>query len=258
MRKIFYIFIFTSILSGDLYPAVRHMDFALSAAGALRNDPLTYVASSAFFPDTLCLVSAWTPGFRGYGIQEGYVYGGSHFGSLSFKTQYHHLMSNHDLSIGIPLLREEQIRAGVRLTYGLSSIHGVETLHGGSCSGAVNIRPHPHWDIFMQTEHCLSFPQDKSIRFFEPVTSVRLRWDPGGPVTMNVFISKQEYLPWEAGVLIAGSLWDTLYPSLLYAVPDGRLVLTIRIRIGRFNIHESLAYHPYLGITQSVFIAYAY
>ncbi|MBW6458277.1 MAG: hypothetical protein K0B52_03850, partial [FCB group bacterium] len=71
-------------------------------------------------------------------------------------------------------------------------------------------------------------------------------------------ISKQEYLPWEAGLQIAGSLWDTLYPSLLYSIPDGRVALTIRIRIGRFNIHECVTYHPHLGITQSVFIGYAH
>jgi len=192
MRKIFYNLIIVSILSGSLSAAVRYMDFALSGGAAVRNDPLWYAVNTAFFPDTLCLMSAWTPGFGGYGIQEGFVYAGRRFGSLSFKTQHHHLMSNHDLSIGIPILKEEQIRAGIRLTYGLSHIPGVETLHGGSCSGAVSLRPHPHWDIMMQTEHCFSFPQDKSLRFFEPATSVRLRWDSGGPVTMHIHISKQE------------------------------------------------------------------
>jgi len=246
--------LFSEILSA----AVWHVDLALSTAGANRNDPAFFISNSALFPDTLCMISAWTPGYKGYGIQEGLVYAGTRFASLSFKTQYHRLMSNHDLSIGIPILKEDQIRAGIRLTYGLSAIPGVETLHGGSCSGAINIRPHPHWDIFMQTEHCLFFPQDRSMRFFEPVTKALLRWDPGGPISMNVFISKREYLPWDAGLQVAGSLWGALYPSLLYVVPDGRLALTIRIRIGRFNIHECLSYHPFLGVSQSVFISYAH
>ena len=110
-----------------------------------ERDLFAYVLNPASFPDSLCLMSAWSPVYPGFGIREGWIYAGGPGLGLSIKTQYHRLMSNHQLSVGFPILDESYIKAGLQFHYDVSWLHNVEALHKVSCSGAVILQPDPAW-----------------------------------------------------------------------------------------------------------------
>ncbi|MEA2077541.1 MAG: hypothetical protein U9O95_05935 [Candidatus Marinimicrobia bacterium] len=219
---------------------------------------MSYVLHPACFPDTLCLASVWSPVYKGFGIQEGMIYGGSRGFDLSLKTQYHPLMSNHMLTFGFPILKEEQIRAGLQFHYTLSSLHGIDIRHKGSCSGGLLLYPHPDWVISFYSMHLLSFPRDSTEHLLEAATGTMISYSIIPGLQISMAFQKRVLLSWQMLFSVSYRPWEVLAGSVRYGVTEHELEVELSIDPGRWQMQVILNYHRYLGMTQKIVIAYAY
>ena len=250
------------IFSGCLYAAVWHIEDLIncSSDGQIpdKHNPLSCIVNPAVFPDTLCFVSGWSPCFSGFGVQEGLIYVGLPRISFTFITQYHRLMSNHAVTVAFPVLQENHIHAGLQIHYGISIIPDIETVHSGSCSGGILVFPHPQCTISLLTRYGMTFPQDKTYRLFEPLTSVSVAYFPYSTLTMVGGLQKREYLPWQGFAGLVYRPWDVFQVSALYEISSGQLKMNLQLALGRWSTNECVNIHPYLGMSQGIFIGYAY
>ncbi len=223
-----------------------------------RSDAISSALHPAYFPDTLCLASVWSPVYTGFGIQEGMIYGGGRGFDLSLKTQYHKLMSNHMLTFGFPILREEQIRAGLQFHYTLSALHGIDMQHKGSCSGGLLLNPHPDWVISLYSMHLLSFPRDSTEHLLEASTGAMMSLSLIPELQISIVFQKRVLLPWQMFLGVNYRPWKVLACSLKYGLSEHELELGLSIAPGRWQMQAIINYHRYLGLTQKIVIAYAY
>lgn len=257
MPKAIYIVLIT-FLPWCLSGVVWHMQDNLPLFPDDENDAVSCLADPSLFADTLCFVSGWSPGFREFGIREGLIYAGTRSFSLSFMTQYHRLMANHVLSAAFPVLKEEHLRAGLEVHYGISAIPGLETLHGGSCSGSVRLVPHPQWQVLLRSRYALSFPREPAAGIFESETLAGISYAPLPFIRLSGCLSKRAALPWKGVLQMSYLPGKALTLTAGYDVWDNDLALRIRVRVRRWEVEENLRLHPVLGISHLLFIAYAY
>ena len=182
-------FILFSVFFAGANAAVWHI--GSSFPGAIRDGPLAYSQNCALFPDTLCVMSAWSPVYQKFGIQEGMIYVGTKRFDLSLKTQYHALMSNHQVSFSFPILNENTLKAGLQLHYTLSALHGVDAQHRGSCSGGLIIKPHPGWKISLYSMHLLSLPCDSTEHLLEAYSGATFSYSPVSETSMFLTFQKR-------------------------------------------------------------------
>ena len=219
-------------------------------------DPQTCVFHPAIFPDTLCFASSWSNTFKGYGIHEGMVYGGSSNFDISFITQYHRLMSNHRLNIGFPILKEKNIKAGLQLHYTLSALHGVGSKHKGSCSGGVIISPTPDWQVSLYSMHLLGYPRDSTEHVLEAkigaMCSIRILPSFKFAVQTNKTVNTS----WR---FLMGVIWQPISiisMGLKSEFESDNIFFDLMVTPGKWKILLTLSLHRYLGLTQQVMIAY--
>lgn len=225
---------------------------------AIRDDPFAYAQSPALFPDTLCVASGWSPVYRKFGIQEGMIYIGARGFDLSLKTQYHILMSNHQLSFGFPVLNETTVQAGLQLHYTLSALSGVDSQHRGSCSGGMIISPHPDWKISLYSMHLLSFPRDSTEHLLEAYSGCAFVYSLLPELNMSLVFQKRVLFPWQMFLGINYKPWEVLACSIQYEVAEHQWEIGLSICPGRLMIRAILKHHPYLGFSQQYMIAYVY
>lgn len=257
MSKAIYI-VLIILLPVCLSGVVWHLQENLPLFPDDEKDALSCVADPSVFADTLCFVSAWSPGFREFGICEGLFYAGSRSFALTFVTQHHRLMGNHVLSAAFPVIKGENIRAGLELHYGISAIPGFETRHGGSCSGAVRLFPHPQWQVMLRSRYMLAFPQEPAAGIFESGILAGITYAPLPFVRLSGCLSKCAALPWSGVLQLSCLPGKALSVSAGYDIWDRDLALRIRVRVRRWQVEENLRFHPVLGISHMIFIAYAY
>lgn len=212
----------------------------------------------ANFPDTLCFAAAWSPLYPGFGIQEGMLYAGTAFFDLSLKSQYHTLMSNHQLSLGFPILSETAIKAGLQLHYTLSALHGNEILHKGSCSGGLVIRPQPNWQVSLFSMHMLTFPVDSVEHLLEPELSAGLTLNILPRFSTSIYCSKSLNLPWRSYVGFDWDIVQNISINAIYELGTNNIALRLDVGIGKIETTGSFALHSYLGLTQGYAFTYGY
>jgi hypothetical protein len=225
---------------------------------SVKVNALNYALHPAEFPDTLCLLSLWSPIYSGFGIQEGMIYGGGRGFDLSLKTQYHRLMSNHMLTVGFPILTEDQIYAGLQFHYTLSALHGVDTQHKVSCSGGMCLKPHPNWDISLYSMHLLSFPRDSTEHLLEASSGCKITYSILPQLQIFGTAQKRASLPWQTYFGVHYKPWKILNCALEYEISEHQLECIINICPGRWQFGMSLNVHALLGMSQHIMIAYVY
>ena len=253
--KFKFIMLFTLFFVGA-YAAVWHIGSSFPCA--IRDGPEVFLQHPAMFPDTLCVASGWTPVYRKFGVQEGLIYGGSNGFDLSLKTQYHELMSNHQVSFGFPILNENALKAGLQLHYTLSALHGIDTRHRGSCSGGLLILPHPNWEISLYSMHLLSFPGDSIEHLLEPRSGCAFAFSPIRKTSLGLVFQKRSLLPWQVMLGFAYEPCKEFSVSLQYDVTDHQWEISLNVRPRRWWFQSIVRHHPYLGFSQQIVIAYAY
>jgi len=221
----------------------------------IRDGPLAYAQSPVLFSDTLCVASAWSPVYRKFGIQEGLIYIGGRGYDLSFKTQYHSLMSNHQLSFGFPVLNETALKAGLQLHYTLSALHGIDTQHKGSCSGGLLILPHPNWEISLYSMHLLSFPRDSIEHLLEENSGCGFTYSLLPELNLSVVFQKRVLLPWQMFLGIQYKPWKVLACSMQFEIEEHQWEIVLNISPGRWVVQAIVRYHPFLGFSQQYVIA---
>ena len=219
-------------------------------------DPQSCAFHPAIFPDTMCFASSWSNTFRGFGIQEGMIYGASSQFDVSVITQYHRLMSNHQLNIGFPILNEENIKAGLQLHYTLSALHGVDSKHKGSCSGGLIISPMSGWQVSLYSMHMLGYPRDSTEHILEAkigaMSSIRIL----PSLKLAVQTHKMVNTSWR---LLVGATWQPIHimsMGLKYELGNDNIFFDIVVSPGKWRLRLSLGLYRYLGLTQQVMIAY--
>jgi len=253
--KLKYIIIF-AVFFAAADAAVWHI--GSSFPYAIRDSPLAYAQSSALFPDTICVASVWSPVYRKFGIQEGMIYIGAKGFDLSLKTQYHALMSNHQLSFGFPVLNEKTLKAGLQLHYTLSALHGIDTQHKGSCSGGMIIDPHPDWKISLYSMHLLSFPRDSTEHLLEASSGCSVAYSPITKLSMTMTLQKRNMFPWQLVFGVHYVPWKVLSASLKFDVTEQQWEMGFSICPGKWWMQAIVRYHSYLGFSQQYVIAYVY
>ena len=253
--KFKYIILFTVLFAGA-NAAVWYIGSSFPCA--IRDGPLAYIQNPALFPDTLCTASVWSPVYRKFGIQEGMIYGGGKGFDLSLKTQYHTLMSNHQLSFGFPILDETMIQAGLQFHYTLSALHGIDTRHKGSCSGGMLIRPHLNWEISLYSMHLLSFPRDSTEHLLEANSGCAFAYSLLRKLKLSVVFQKRVLLPWQMFLGIQYKPWKILACSMQYEIEEHQWEIELNICPGRWVVQAIVRHHPFLGFSQQFVIAYVY
>lgn len=255
------LFLLLFLFPGILFAVVWHIEdmaeISCLWSDTKFNDPLSQLAQTALFPDTLSIISGWSPVFSSFGIHEGLLYAGFRNIDLSLKTQYHRLMTNHVLAAGFPVLREEHILAGLRINYAFSTIQGYSAQQAGSCSGGVVMHPESQWQISLQSLNALSFADDSS-RFFEPCTYASAVFSPGGGLNIAGGLNKRKDLPWQVYFGVSYRLREMLHISADLECYTGDLRFSVVLKIKRWHIYECVRFHPGLGMSQSIFLSYAY
>ncbi|MCK5817257.1 MAG: hypothetical protein KAH15_04565 [Candidatus Marinimicrobia bacterium] len=249
-------FILFTVLFAVTDAAVWHI--GSSFPYAIRDGPLAYAQSPVLFSDTLCVASAWSPVYRKFGIQEGLIYIGGRGYDLSFKTQYHSLMSNHQLSFGFPVLNETALKAGLQLHYTLSALHGIDTQHKGSCSGGLLILPHPDWEISLYSMHLLSFPRDSIEHLLEANSGCAFTYSLLPELKLSVVFQKRVLLPWQMFLGIQYKPWKVLACSMQFEIEEHQWEIELNICPGRWVVQAIVRHHPFLGFSQQYVIAYVY
>ncbi len=235
--------------------AVWHID---AFPSNINTGAMSYVLHPAAFPDSLCVLSLWSPVYYGFGIQEGMIYvGGSGF-DLSLKTQYHRLMSNHMLTFGFPILNEDQVSAGLQFHYTLSALHEVDTQHKVSCSGGMLLHPHPDWDISLYSMHLSSFPRDSTEHLLEPSSGCGIAYSVLSNLQITAAVQKRVSLPWQMFFGVYYKPWKVLNCTLKYEISEHELEMRLNICPGRWQLGMSLKTHAYLGMSEQILIAYVY
>jgi len=224
----------------------------------MRKGPLAYAQSPVLFPDTLSVASVWSPVYREFGIQEGMVYIGARGFDLSLKTQYHSLMSNHQLSFGFPILTETTLEAGLQLHYTLSALHGIETQHKGSCSGGLKITPHPDWGISLYSMHFLSFPRDSTEHLLEANSGCAFAYSLLPELKLSLVFQKRVLLPWQMFLGVQYKPWKVLACAIQFEIGEHQWEIELNICPGRWVIQAVVRHHPFLGFSQQYVIAYVY
>ena len=225
---------------------------------AIRDGPLAYAQSPVLFSDTLCVASVWSPVYRKFGIQEGLIYIGCSGFDLSLKTQYHSLMSNHQLSFGFPVLNETALKAGLQLHYTLSALHGIDTQHKGSCSGGLLILPHSDWGISLYSMHLLSFPRDSIEHLLEANSGCAFTYSLLPELELSVVFQKRVLLPWQMFLGIQYKPWKVLACSMQFEIEEHQWEIELNISPGRWVVQAIVRHHPFLGFSQQYVIAYVY
>ena len=219
-------------------------------------DPQSCVFHPAIFPDTLCFASSWSNAFKGFEIHEGMIYGSSGKFDISVITQYHRLMSNHQLNIGFPVLNENNIKAGLQLHYTLSALHGVGSKHKGSCSGGLIISPTPDWQVSLYSMHLLRYPRDSTEHMLEAkLGAISSIWILPS-FKLSVQTHKMVNTSWR---LLIGAAWQPiqiLSMGLKYELNNNNFFFDLALMPGNWRIGLSLYLHRYLGLTQQIMIAY--
>ena len=210
----------------------------------------------ARYPDTVCFAAYWSPVYRGFGIHEGMVYAGTGNVDVCLQGQYHRLMSNYQLSVGFPVLKEQTISAGLQFHYLLSTLHGVDILHKGSCSGGLILRPRPAWQVSLCSMHMLSFPLDSTERLFEPTVSVGSSLLLLPSLKASLLMEKSLNLPWRTFIGIAWTPIDRICLSLNYEPVVNHISVQIYLGIAQWKATAGIAMHSLLGFDQHYTIAY--
>jgi len=214
------------------------------------------LAHPAIYPDTLCLALSWSPICIGFDIHEGFFYAGSDKFELSIKSQYHELMSNHQLSIGMPIVNDTAIQAGIQLHYTLSALHGVESIHRGSCSGGLILHPRPEWQVSLSSMHILAFPGDSAAQILEPNFSVGFSFVPMKNLRIYSMFKKSVNLSWRAFVGVKWELPKALSLGCCYEMSSQHIVLNMSVGIGHLFADNTFGRHSYIGLTQVHMISY--
>ncbi|MCF7832385.1 MAG: hypothetical protein K9N05_02260 [Candidatus Marinimicrobia bacterium] len=251
--KLKYIILFTVFFAG-VNAAVWHIGSSFPCA--IRDGPLAYAQAPALFPDTLCVASVWSPVYRGFGVQEGMIYMGARGFDLSLKTQYHALMSNHQLTFGFPILRETTIKAGLQLHYTLSALHGVNIWHKGSCSGGMLLTPNRDWKISLYSQHLLSFPRDSTEHLLEACSGFAVAYFLQPELNFSITMQKRFLLPWQMFFGIYYQAWRALAFSVQYEITEHQWEASSSICLGRWSVQAVFRHHLYLGFSQQYVIAY--
>lgn len=212
----------------------------------------------ARFPDSLCIATSWSPVYRGFDIHEGSIYFGIRNFDISIIGQFHRLMSNYRISIGFPILKEESLLAGLQCHYHVSTLHGVETIHKGSCSGGLIIRPQPTWQVSLYSMHLLSFPRDSCEHFIE--SQLGAQCSVSILPTVEIFLGaiKTYHLPWYVHVGAVWTIADEFSIGLNYEPVVNHISAQIHIGFGKWNVKTQLAVHSVLGFNQHYMLAYEY
>jgi hypothetical protein len=239
------------LLFGFTYAVNWNHSLMLNAQG----DNYIYPAS---FPDTLCVATSWSPIYRGFDIHEGSIYFGTRNFDISIIGQFHRLMSNYQLTVGFPVLKEETLLAGLQCHYHLSTLHGVETIHKGSCSGGLIVRPQPTWQVSLYSMHLLSFPRDSCERFLEPRLTAQCAISILPSLNVSLGVSKTLNLPWRVYLGATLSIVDEFSMSLNYEPVVNNLSVQIHIALNNWRTDARLGVHSVLGFDQRYKLAYEY
>ena len=238
------------------------MFFSIAFALSWYHDSLipwsrqSQVSHPAIFPDTLYLALSWSPVYPAFDIQEGLFYAGNNTFSLMLKTQYHKMMSNHQITFGFPILKEPKIRAGLQFHYTLSTVHGEDVLHRGSCSGGLILHPQPEWQVSLSSMHVLTFSGDSARHILEPVFSAGFSYAPISYLHIFSMFKKSVNLPWRTFVGVKWELVKPLALDLCYEVMSQHISLNLTMDFGKISANTLLGLHSYLGLTQDYMITY--
>ena len=210
----------------------------------------------ASFPDTLCVAASWSPVFSGFDIHEGLIYIGTQKFDISIRSQYHRLMSNHQITLGFPVLKEKSLMAGLQCHYNLSALHGVETLHKGSCSGGLIIRPQSDWQVFLYSMHILSFPRDSSEHILESQVGTGFIGQLLPSLIGSLTFTKSANLPWRFNIGLTWRMIKSITVGANYEAGVNHISVFLSIGLKNWRANTIFTMHSYLGLGQQYMMIY--
>lgn len=243
-----------SMIFGMCFALSWHADSYLPYP--VNNDPVDFIMHPGSFPDTLCIASSWSPVYAGFGIYEGMIYGGTSKFDLSVKSQYHRLMSNYQMSAGFPLLKNQDLQAGLQFHYTMSLLHGDVAMHRLSCSGGLVLTPDPRLTISALSHHMLGFPADSCIRILQPDFQTTAIFHATSFLNLSIGAKKAGSMPWRLYLGARVSYRDVIWGAIQYECSEHCLSLQISLCPGSWVCRFRAGFHRILGFTQDYVIAY--